>query len=305
VALDEKRALTDALLRAGADIHELNAVRRRLSDFKGGKLALAALPAQVLGLVRSDVVGNDLPVIASGPTVWEAGAPGEAKAVLLKYGLWEDAPDAVKRVLEEGEAAPEDAPGAEDAGRVRNVIVGDNSAALGAAKKRAEKLGFRVFVLTAADHGEAREAARRYAALLEIVSAQSAVRRPVCLLAGGELTVTVRGHGRGGRNQEFALASLVEMGRRFRGRGDWLIASLGTDGIDGTTDAAGAWASPSIAERALSLGLDAPAFLEANDSYGFFERTGGLVVTGPTRTNVMDLRILLYTPPPKKARTGP
>jgi glycerate-2-kinase len=304
VTLEDKRALTDGLLRAGAAIRELNAVRRGLSAFKGGKLAGAASPASVLGLVLSDVVGNDLSVIASGPTVPEGGAPGEAKAVLVRYGLWEDAPDPVRRSLGGVEIAGGTAAGGVVVDRVRNIIVGDNRVALAAAKTTAEKLGFRAFILTDSDHGEAREAARRYAALLEIISVQTAARRPVCLLAGGELTVTVRGPGRGGRNQEFALASLVEMGRRFRGRGDWLIASLGTDGIDGTTEAAGALASPAVAERAMSLGLDASLFLEANDSYGFFERAGGLVVTGPTRTNVMDLRILLYAPPPTKAKLG-
>jgi len=300
VALEEKRSLTDALLRAGAGIHELNAVRRRLSAFKGGKLALAAFPASVLGLILSDVVGNDLSVIASGPTVPDAAAPDEAKNVLMKYGLWEEAPESVRHALEEGDAARS---GGRDPGfdRVVNVIIGDNGAALAAAKKEAERLGFRVFVLTASDHGEAREAARRYAALLEILSVQRGGGRPLCLIAGGELTVTVRGPGRGGRNQEFVLASLVEMGRRFRSGGEWLIASLGTDGIDGTTDAAGAWAGPEVAERAAALSLDAVAFLEANDSHGFFERTGGLIVTGPTRTNVMDLRLLLYAPPKRLA----
>ena len=302
VALEEKRSLTDALLRAGAGIHELNAVRRRLSAFKGGMLARAAFPASVLGLILSDVVGNDLSVIASGPTVPAAAAPGEAKNVLMKYGLWGEAPESVRHALEEGDAArsggPDPDPGFD---RVVNVIVGDNGAALAAAKKEAERHGFRVFVLTASDHGEAREAARRYAALLEILSVQRGIGRPLCLIAGGELTVTVRGPGRGGRNQEFVLASLVEMGRRFRSGGEWLIASLGTDGIDGTTDAAGAWAGPEVAERAAALSLDAVAFLEANDSHGFFERTGGLVVTGPTRTNVMDLRLLLYAPPKRLA----
>lgn len=307
VTLEEKRSLTDALLRAGASIHELNAVRRRLSAFKGGKLARAAFPAEVVGLVLSDVIGNDLSVIASGPTVPAAPAAGEAKAVLLSYGLWDGASDAVKRAL--ADDAPPAPPEAGDASarwaeRAHNLIIGDNGVALEAAKDKAEALGFRVFVLTGSDHGEAREAARRYAALLEIIAAQRRAARPVCLLAGGELTVTVRGAGRGGRNQEFALASLVEMGRRFRSRGDWIIASLGTDGIDGTTGAAGAVASPEIAERAVALELDAASFLEANDSYGFFERTGGLVVTGPTGTNVMDLRLLLYAPPPKKALFG-
>lgn len=300
VSLEEKRGLTDALLRAGAGIQELNAVRRGLSAFKGGKLARAAFPASVLGLILSDVVGNDLSVIASGPTVPDAAAPGEAKNVLMKYGLWEEASESVRRILEEGGAGRS---GGRDPGfeRVVNVIVGDNRAALAAAKKEAERLGFRVFVLTAADHGEAREATRRYAALLEILSVQRGNKRPLCLIAGGELTVTVRGPGRGGRNQEFVLASLVEMGRRFRSGGEWLIVSLGTDGIDGTTDAAGAWAGPEFAERAAALSLDAVAFLEANDSHGFFEKAGGLIVTGPTRTNVMDLRLLLYAPPKRLA----
>lgn len=303
VTIEEKRRLTDELLRAGAGIDELNAVRRRLSAFKGGNLARAAFPASVLGLVLSDVVGNDLSVIASGPTVPDPAAPGEAKKVLVRYGLWEGAPESVRCVLEEGDTTEGD--GSDPVfNRVVNVLVGDNSGALAAAKKEAERIGFRCFVLTSSDRGEAREAARRYAALLEILAVQRPVVRPLCLLAGGELTVTVRGPGRGGRNQEFVLASLIEMERRFRGRGEWLIASLGTDGVDGATDAAGAWAGPAVSERAGSLALDAGAFLEANDSYGFFDRTGGLIVTGPTRTNVMDIRILLYAPPKSLASHG-
>jgi len=287
-------------MRAGAGIDELNAVRRRLSAFKGGGLARAAFPATVLGLVLSDVVGNDLSVIASGPTVPDPSAPGEAGAVLRKYGLWDGASAAVRRLLEDeqGSECAARPGGAADPvfDRVFNVVVGDNAVALAGAKQEAARLGFRSFILTASDRGEAREAARRYVALLKILAVQRAVGRPVCLIAGGELTVTVRGPGRGGRNQEFVLASLIETGWRLRGRGEWLIVSVGSDGVDGTTDAAGAWAGPAVAARAAELGLDPAAFLAANDSHGFFERAGGLVVTGPTGTNIMDVRLLLFRP---------
>ncbi len=310
ISLAEKRQVTRALLRAGADIGELNTVRKHLSAVKGGQLAKAAFPAAVVGLILSDVLENDLESIASGPTHWDSTTFASAKGVLEGFGLWEDIPASVREHIGKGvrgERAETVKPGDPAFERVKNFIIGDNMAALKAAQKEAERLGFESLILTSSDKGEARSAAANYAAFLANMacSIQSAAR-PLCFLAGGELTVTVKGQGSGGRNTEFVLASLVEFGKEYleeifsEGSGgsglDWLVMSLGTDGIDGPTDAAGAWAGPSTLAKIRELGLNPAAYLDENDSYGFFRRTGNLIVTGPTGTNVMDIRIFLLGP---------
>jgi glycerate 2-kinase len=308
VGLRDLRRLTNRLLRAGADIGELNAVRKHLSAFKGGRLAAAAFPAAGLNLVLSDVPGNDLETIGSGPTHWDSTTFARAKAVFEKYGEWRAAPVSIRKAIGEGlrGRAPETLKRRDPVfGRVRSFVVGDAGAAVGAAAGEARRLGFRTRVISLADRGEAREAARSYVALLSAgLTAGSRAGGPLCLLAGGELTVTVRGRGCGGRNSEFVLAALLEMEQaplpglvRVSGRRPaWLVASLGTDGRDGPTDAAGAWATAGVAARAVRLGLEPRDYLDRNDSYSFFERAGGLVRTGPTGTNVMDLRLLLARP---------
>jgi glycerate-2-kinase len=297
IALEKKRRLVDDLLRAGATIRELNVVRKHLSAVKGGRLAKAAFPAAVVTLLLSDVVGNDLGTIASGPTHWDDSTFAEARGILERYGLWDPAPAMVRARIEEGgrglveETLKESDP---VFARVREFIIGDIMAALRAAKFEAEKRGFEAIFLSSSDNGEARRVAAGYAAFLaELACSAVSLPRPLCLLAGGELTVTVTGRGRGGRNTEFVLASLVEMEKSAVQGLDWLILSLGTDGIDGPTDAAGAWADASTAGRARLLGLDPAAYLDDNDSYYFFKQTGNLIVTGPTGTNVMDLRLFL------------
>jgi glycerate-2-kinase len=308
VTLAAKRWVTDALLKAGADIVELNTVRKHLSAVKGGRLAEAAYPAAVVNLVLSDVIGNDLESIASGPTYSDSTTYADARRILKKYRLWTKAPASVRAVIEAGLSGriPETLKKGDRAFRnVSTFVIGDNGTALRAAAGRAKKLGFCPVILCAGDSGEARAAAREYAsAAAEMARSGKSRRVPVCLLAGGELTVTVKGKGRGGRNTEFALASLQEFMKRppFRptkafphGR-DFLIASLGTDGRDGPTDAAGAWANAATAVRAAKCGLSAEEYLERNDSYNFFKKAGGLIVTGPTRTNVMDLRLILLGP---------
>jgi glycerate-2-kinase len=179
--------------------------------------------------------------------------------------------------------------------KVSSFIIGNNSLALKAAQRQAEQLGFKTIILTSADRGEAREVARRYVALMVSLSqSKNRIPRPLCLLSGGEITVRVKGKGKGGRNQEFVLAALLEMKQQFMERPEnWLVASLGTDGIDGGTDAAGAWATRDILQKAAELGLDGREYLEANDSYRFFQKADGLIKTGPTGTNVMDIRIFL------------
>jgi glycerate-2-kinase len=297
ITLDKKRRLTEDLLRAGATIQELNVVRKHLSGIKGGQLARAAHPATTITLVISDVVANDLGTIASGPTAGDASTFAEARAILECYGLWDSVSAMIRARIEDGERGqvPETLKEGDPVfGRVATFVIGDNMTALRAAKHEAEKRGFEPIFLSSSDGGEARRTAAGYAAFLaELACSASRLPRPLCLLAGGELTVTVKGRGRGGRNTEFVLAALTEMAKTGVEGLEWLILSLGTDGIDGPTDAAGAWGDPRTVNTARALGLNPAEYLDDNDSYGFFKQTGNLIVTGPTGTNVMDLRVFL------------
>ena len=294
VALAEKAALTSALLRAGASIHELNAVRKHLSRLKGGGLARAAAPAAMAALVLSDVVGDDLATIASGPVSPDPSTYADALAVVRARGVASAAPAAVRH-LERGAAGdvPETPkPGDRLFARVRTEIVGSNRLSVDAAAREARRAGLRPLVLTTTLEGEAREVAPALVGILrECVEAGRPAAPPVCLLAGGETTVTVRGEGRGGRNQEIAVAA-VEPLARFPAEA--VVASLATDGVDGRSEAAGGVADSESAGRARALGLaPAAAFLAASDSNGFLAPLGDLIVTGPTGTNVVDLTVLL------------
>ena len=280
LTLAGKQALTRQLLASGATIHEMNAVRKHLSLIKGGQLAQAANPATLLTLLLSDVVGDDPGVIGSGPTVPDPSTVADAVRILDKYGV--SVPDGCLRETPK--------PGDPAFARSRHVIVGSNKQAIAAAEACARKLGYRTMVLSTTIEGETREIARMHAAIArEILSSNRPIRRPVCLLSGGETTVTVRGRGLGGRNQEFVLAAILALD----GAGPVTILSAGTDGIDGPTDAAGAIADSSTLARAAALGLDARRFLDDNDSYRFFDPLGSLLKTGPTGTNVADVRVLL------------
>jgi glycerate 2-kinase len=297
--------LTRDLLRAGASIRELNIVRKHLSGIKGGGLANAAAPATLLSLVISDVNGDDLETIASGPTYWDSSTFADAREILERYGVWQKAPASVRARIEAGDRgeAPEtlksDDPVFENA---QAFVIGNNLTALRGARRRAEGLGFEPFILTSTDEGEACKAAHDYAAFIAgLACSMSTAPKPVCLLAGGELTVEVRGRGKGGRNTEFVLASLLEFAEEEVASAvsqglEWLVLSIGTDGVDGPTDAAGAWADAATPDRAKPLGLDAEKHLDENDSYSFFEKTGNLVITGPTGTNVCDVRVFLIRP---------
>lgn len=297
IALEKKRRLTEDLLKAGATIQELNVVRKHLSSIKGGQLARAAFPATIVTLAVSDVVGDDLGTIASGPTYWDDSTFADARAILECYQLWDGTSALVRARIEDGEngRAPETLKAGDPVfERASAYIIGDNMTALRAAKHEAERRGFEPIFLSSSDGGEARRAAAGYAAFLaELACSASNLPRPLCLLAGGELTVTVKGRGRGGRNTEFVLASIVDLDKADVAGVDWLILSLGTDGIDGPTDAAGAWADPRTIKTARALGLVPLEYLEDNDSYSFFKQTGNLIMTGPTGTNVMDLRVFL------------
>jgi hydroxypyruvate reductase/glycerate 2-kinase len=287
ISLSDKQAVTTALLKAGADINELNAVRKHISGVKGGRLARAAYPAAVLSLLVSDVIGDFPDVIASGPTAPDTTTWQDAIAVIEKYGV--EVTQGVADLLRKGaEGSVPDSPKPGDIifQRVENIIVGSNRLALSAAGVKAESLGFSTELLTSTLRGEAREAARWLA-----TEASRRGKRPACLIAGGETTVTVRGTGRGGRNTELALAFSLEV----EGMEGITLLSAGTDGTDGPTDAAGAVVDGSTARDARQAGVDPREYLDNNDSYTFFERAGGLLKTGPTGTNVMDVDIILLT----------
>jgi glycerate 2-kinase len=295
VSLADKAALTRLLLRAGASIHELNAVRKHLSRLKGGGLARAASPARLSCLVLSDVVGDDLSTIASGPTVADPTSYADALAVVRRRGVLEEAPAAVREHLEagvRGDAAETPKPADPVFARVTTRVIGSNRLSVQAAAREARRRGLRPIVLTTRLEGEAREAARVLVAVLrECVESGRPGRPPVCLLAGGETTVTVRGDGRGGRNQEMALAAAEPLAAFAMPA---LLASLATDGMDGVGGAAGGIADDTSLARATALGLAPPAaFLDANDSAGFLAPLRDLIVTGPTGTNVIDLTVLL------------
>ncbi|MCA1644553.1 MAG: glycerate kinase [Chloroflexi bacterium] len=290
--LADLQQTTDALLRSGASINEINVVRKHLDRVKGGGLARLAAPAQVITLVLSDVVGNPLDAIASGPTVPDTSTWAEAGAVFDRYRLWSMVPAAVVERVRAGLAGrlPE-TPKPDDPlfARTQTEVVGSNLLACEAAANSASAMGLRSLVLTTYVEGEARDVGRVLAGLLrEVDSSGHPLARPCVLVAGGETTVTVRGQGLGGRNQELALAAAFAL----RGVPEVLLASIGTDGSDGPTDAAGAYADGSTLERAAALGLEPRQHLADNDSYRFFDRLGDLIRTGPTNTNVNDLYLL-------------
>lgn len=290
VSLSQKQKTTDLLLRSGADIHEVNTVRKHISAVKGGRLAEAAHPARMLVFIISDVLGDSLDVIASGPTSPDPSTYKDAHEVLLRRGMLNEVPGAVKEFISQGmrgERPETPKPGSPVFSSVENTIVGTNSLALGAAKEKAAALGLEVEVLTSELKGEAREAGRWLAK--KALEAKEKGRRNLCLISGGETTVTVKGKGKGGRNMELALSFALEI----EGKGGISLLSGGTDGTDGPTDSAGAVVDGLTAVRARQMGLDPLSSLGENDSYGFFEKTGGLLKTGPTGTNVMDVEIAL------------
>jgi glycerate 2-kinase len=300
VTLEDKARTTTLLLRAGATIHELNAVRKHLSRLKGGGLARVAAPARVATLVLSDVVGDDLSTIASGPTVPDRTTFADALEVLRRRGVVDDVPAAVRERLRagvRGERPETPKPGEPAFRRVATRIVGSNRLSVEAAAREARRQGLRPLVLTTRLEGEAREAARVLVAVLrECVESGRPAEPPVCLLAGGETTVTVTGEGQGGRNQELAVAAAVAL-EGFPVPA--VVASLGTDGIDGASDAAGGIADDTTVARAAALGIaPAAAFVAASDTRNFLGPLGDLIVTGPTGTNVVDVAALLAGPSP-------
>ena len=300
ITLAEKRALTRELLAAGATINELNAVRKHCSFLKGGQLAKAAAPAAVVSLILSDVVGDLLDVIASGPTAPDETTYAEALAILDRFGLRDRIPPSVRHHLERGARGeiPETPKAGDPIFRpVTNHVVGNNRLVVEAAEAKARQLGFHTHIVTRSLQGEARQVAHQLAELARRTkSTRQPVQPPACLIAGGETTVTVRGRGTGGRCQEFCLAAALHI----RGSQDVLVLAAGTDGTDGPTDAAGAIADGETLRRAAQQGLDALACLDNNDSFAFFSALGDLVTTGPTNTNLLDLYLVLVGALPSK-----
>jgi glycerate 2-kinase len=293
IALAEKQALTRKLLECGASIGEINAIRKHISLSKGGQLARAAFPATTVNLMLSDVVGDKMDVIASGPFVPDQSTFKEAWAIIEKYELT-DIPQSIKAHLQKGlEGKIPETPKLGDVvfSRVYNRIVGSNLLALEAAKEEAERMGYTTLILSSMVEGETKEVARVHTAIAkEILASGQPIRAPACVISGGETTVTIRGHGLGGRNQEFCLAAapdLMDLPPRV------VILSGGTDGNDGPTPAAGAIVDQQTVQRGIQAGMKAAEYLRNNDSFRFFEKTGELLVTGPTKTNVMDVRIVL------------
>ena len=293
LTLEDKQAVTLLLHACGATINEMNCVRKHLSAVKGGRLAQAFTGRALFSLIISDVIGDPLDVIASGPTAADPTTFADALAVLHKYHLEARAPAAVRRHLERGAAGelPETLKALP--ANVHNCIIGNNARALAAAQARARELGYPVLNLGSFLEGETRHVAVALAGIVRSIRADRLpLAPPCCLLAGGETTVTLaKDHGQGGRNQEFVLAAAAKLGEE--GLADTVILSGGTDGEDGPTDAAGAVADARTLRRAAERGLSPPAFLERNDAYHFFAATGDLLRTGLTQTNVMDVRVIL------------
>jgi hydroxypyruvate reductase len=291
--LPDLMRVNELLLRSGANIREMNAVRKHLSQVKGGQLARRAAPARVLSLILSDVPGDPLDAIASGPTAPDPTTLQHAAEVLRRYRLWEQVSPAVRARIEaglRGEVPDTPKPGDPLFERVENVIVGSGAMAAQAALQKGEALGYRGFLLTTTLGGEAREVGKFFSALArELVRFGRPVPPPALLVAAGETTVTVRGSGRGGRNQEFALSAALGIA----GLANVVVGALATDGWDGPTDAAGGMVDRGTAARIREAGLDPEEALAQNDAYTALKAAGDLLVTGPTGTNVADLYFVL------------
>ena len=295
LTLKNKQDTIKILLSCGATIHEINTIRKHISKIKGGRLAQAVYPATLVTLILSDVVGDDLDVIASGPTVPDSSSFYDCKNIFRRYNIIDKIPNNILNHIESGISGKTDeTPKPHDPvfDRTYNLIIGSNVESLMSAKKKAESLGYNVLLLSSMIEGETRFVAQVHGAIArEIIKTGNPLPLPACILSGGETTVTILGNGLGGRNQEFALSASIDIS----GKKNIVMLSGGTDGTDGPTDAAGAFSDTFTLKRAEKMGLNPYRFLANNDSYHFFQKLGDLFITGPTNTNVMDLRIVLVT----------
>lgn len=293
IRLHDKVELTHMLLLSGATIDEINIVRKHISAIKGGRLAAKASPAKVISLIVSDVVGDPIDAIASGPTAPDRSTYRNAKRVLETYNLWKRCPEAIRRCIQDGiEGKVEETPKPGDPmfGRVFNFIVANNKVALDAMTQEAVKMSLDSLVISSAVEGEARHLGTFLAGIAQEINTNNRpVKRPGVVVAGGESTVTVLGKGVGGRNQEAMLSAA----RKIAGLRGIVLASVGTDGVDGATDAAGALIDGQTVGRAEKMNLHVEEYLRNNDSYNLFKPIGDLIFTGPTGTNVNDVMLIV------------
>jgi glycerate 2-kinase len=294
ITLSELQIVFRALLKCGANIEEMNIVRRHLSKIKGGLLAEAIYPATSVSLILSDVINDPLEAISGGVTSPDPSTFQDALNIIAKYKIKDQIPENVLKYISmgtQGRISETIKTGNKIFEKVTNIILGNNKEALIIAKEKAESLGFNVLIHSDNIQGEARDIGKLAANIAkEIFKKNLPISKPACVLIGGETTVKIVGAGKGGRNQELVLSAMIEMNdSEF----NYIIASCGTDGTDGPTDAAGAIASKEIWQRSKELDISPLPFLQNNDSYTFFEKTGGLIITGPTGTNVMDIIIIL------------
>jgi hydroxypyruvate reductase len=295
IKLSEKQELTHLLLNCGADIWEINAIRKHISQIKGGRLAELAYPSTTINLALSDVVSDKMDTISSGPTVPDSSTFKDAWHILEKYDLLNEVSTTIREYLREGvegkiKEIPK--PGDKVFKKTYNFIIGNNMTALKAALAEARALGYNTLMLSSSIEGEAREVAKVYVAIAqEILSTSNPIPSPACVISGGETTVTIKGDGKGGRNQEFALAAAIDID----GLDNVVIASIGSDGTDGPTDAAGGIVNGDTIKNAMSMGLNPSQYLNNNDSYNFLKQVEALIFTGPTNTNVMDIQLILVS----------
>ena len=294
ISLREKGILTQLLLECGASIDEINTVRKHISLSKGGQMAKLAFPAEVINLMLSDVIGDRADIIASGPFVPDPSTFKDAWNILERYDLIKKTPKSILDYLRDGidGKVPETPkPGDKVFEKVKNRIVASNIIALKACEKKAKELGYKTIILSSMIEGETKDIAKMHCAIAkEIIKTGNPISPPSCVISGGETTVTIKGNGVGGRNQEFCLQAAIEIADIPY---SLVILSGGTDGNDGPTDAAGGIVDPLTVKRGKEKGLDAKKFLEDNDSYNFLKETDSILITGPTKTNVMDIHIML------------
>ena len=290
--LNDKIKIHECLLSSGADINEINCVRKHISALKGGRLAEEIYPAKLISLILSDIVDSKLEDIGSGFSIGDSTTFYDAFQILQKYHLFQQLGPEIKKFFMngvEGKVPETPIPALNKFKKNKHVLLGNNTLALSSAKTTAEQMGIKAVILTSRDKGEASEVAKVYASIIkEIISHQNPFKPPVLLLSGGELTVTIRGSGKGGRNQEFVLEILNQLKEIHS---PFHILSVGTDGIDGPTDAAGAWINEKTIKKVKKLNMNINTHLSNNDSYHFFKKINQLIITGPTDTNVMDLRL--------------
>ncbi len=294
ITLDDKMAVTDLLLRSGADIHEINTVRKHISNIKGGKLAFAAYPAAVINLMISDVIGDDMSIIASGPFIPDQTTKDNALAILKKYSITKKTPHSIiKHLNSPSTDIPHKDQLASVSNSIVNVIIASNINALEAAKKKASEIGYNALILSSGFAGDSSSTASFHVSIAqEVIKSGNPLHSPACILSGGETTVIVTGTGKGGRNLDFALHA----GKLLSKMKNIIIASVGSDGSDGPTDAAGAWIDCTTVCRGEKKGLDIEEFIQNQNSYHFFKKLGDIITTGPTNTNVMDMRIMIILP---------